>query len=71
MSDDGTQSSPPDPTRRKFLLTTGSGVAASMVAAYVPALANSAARADSAAAGTDDYIRSDAGPIHRRRMGLY
>ena len=41
MSDDDTQSCPPDPTRRKFLLTTGSSVAASMVAAYVPALANS------------------------------
>jgi len=41
MSDDDTQSYPPNPTRRKFLLTTGSSVAASMVAAYVPALANS------------------------------
>ena len=42
MSDDDSQSCPPDPTRRKFLVTTGSGVAGSLVAAYVPALANSA-----------------------------
>jgi xanthine dehydrogenase YagT iron-sulfur-binding subunit len=43
MSDDDTQSCPPDPTRRKFLLTTGSSVAASLAASYVPAFANSAA----------------------------
>jgi xanthine dehydrogenase YagT iron-sulfur-binding subunit len=43
MSDDDAQSCPPDPTRRKFLLTSGSSVAASLVTAYVPALANSAA----------------------------
>jgi xanthine dehydrogenase YagT iron-sulfur-binding subunit len=41
MSDDDPQSCPPDPTRRKFLLTTGSSVAASLVTAYVPALGNS------------------------------
>ena len=41
MSDDDPQSCPPDPTRRKFLLTTGSSVAAGLVTAYVPALANS------------------------------
>lgn len=41
MSDDDTQSCPSDPTRRKFLLTTGTSVAASLAAAYVPALANS------------------------------
>src|SRR5256885_12719979 len=52
MSDDDPQSCPPDPTRRKFLLTTGSSVAASLVGAYVPALANSAAgERDSASAG--------------------
>ena len=43
MSDDDLKSQPPDPTRRKFLLTTGSGVAATMVASYAPSLANSAA----------------------------
>ena len=42
MSDDDLQSQPPDPTRRKFLLTTGSGVAATMLASYAPSLANSA-----------------------------
>src|SRR5262244_1602173 len=41
MSDDDPQSCPPDPTRRKFLLTTGTSVAASLAAAYVPALASS------------------------------
>ena len=46
MSDHDSKSQPPDPTRRKFLLTTGSGVAAGMVAAYVPALAHSNAVAD-------------------------
>src|SRR6266436_2418044 len=39
MSDDDPESRPPSPTRRKFLLTSGSSVAASLVAAYVPALA--------------------------------
>jgi xanthine dehydrogenase YagT iron-sulfur-binding subunit len=54
MSDDDPQSSPPDPTRRKFLLTTGSSVAASLVTAYVPALANSTAGdSDSAAVGAN------------------
>ena len=43
MSDDYRESCPPKPTRRTFLLTTGSSVAASVVAAYVPAFANSAA----------------------------
>jgi len=43
MPDEDHQSRPSSPTRRKFLLTTGSGVAASVVAGYIPALANSAA----------------------------
>src|SRR5258708_33170096 len=43
MSDDDPKSRPPSPTRRKFLLTSGSGVAASLVAVYVPALAERAA----------------------------
>jgi xanthine dehydrogenase YagT iron-sulfur-binding subunit len=43
MPDEDQQSRPSSPTRRKFLLTTGSGVAASVVAGYIPALANSAA----------------------------
>jgi xanthine dehydrogenase YagT iron-sulfur-binding subunit len=43
MSDDDPKSRPPSPTRRKFLLTSGSSVAASLVAAYVPVSARDAA----------------------------
>src|SRR6478672_12529864 len=43
MSDDDPESLPPSPTRRKFLLTSGTSVAASLVAAYVPASAKNAA----------------------------
>lgn len=43
MTDDDRKSRPPGPTRRKFLVTSGSGVAASLVAGYVPALAKDAA----------------------------
>src|SRR5258706_9260299 len=43
MTDADPKWPPPFPTRRKFLLTTGSSVAASLVGAYVPAFANSAA----------------------------
>ena len=43
MSDKDFKMQPPDPTRRKFLLTSGSGVAASLVAGYVPVLAKSGA----------------------------
>src|ERR1043166_7012431 len=69
MSDDDTQSCPPDPTRRKFLLTTGSGVAASTVAAYVPALANSASgESTSASAGPGPNIEG-AVPITLRING--
>ena len=55
MSDDDPRSRPPGPTRRKFLLTSGTSVAASLVAAYVPASANSAA-------GDSDSAPSSAGP---------
>src|SRR5437016_5685080 len=69
MSDDDPQSCPPDPTRRKFLLTTGSSVAASLVTAYVPALANSSAgEDDSAAAGATPAIEG-AIPITLRING--
>jgi xanthine dehydrogenase YagT iron-sulfur-binding subunit len=57
MSDDDPQSGPSDPTRRKFLVTTGSSMAASLVAAYVPALGNSAAgESDSGSAGAGPNI---------------
>jgi xanthine dehydrogenase YagT iron-sulfur-binding subunit len=69
MSDDDPQSCPPDPTRRKFLLTTGSSVAASLVTAYVPVLANSTAgENDSAAAGATPAIEG-AIPITLRING--
>jgi xanthine dehydrogenase YagT iron-sulfur-binding subunit len=55
MSDDDPKSRPPSPTRRKFLLTSGSGVAASLVAAYVPASAK-------AAGGESDSAPTNAGP---------
>ena len=55
MSEDDPQSCPPDPTRRKFLLTTGSSVAASLAAASVPVLANRAA-------GEGESASADSGP---------
>jgi xanthine dehydrogenase YagT iron-sulfur-binding subunit len=48
MSDDDSESLLPSPTRRKFLLTSGSSVAASLVAAYVPASAKGSEVSDSA-----------------------
>ena len=55
MSHDDLKSHPPNPTRRRFLLTSGSGVAASLVAGYVPALARSAV-------GGSDSAPTDAAP---------
>ena len=69
MPDDDSQSCPPDPTRRKFLLTTGSSVAASLVATCVPALANSAAaESDSDLTETGPHIEG-AVPITLRING--
>jgi xanthine dehydrogenase YagT iron-sulfur-binding subunit len=69
MSDDDPQPCPADPTRRKFLLTTGSSVAASLVGAYVPALANSAAgESNSASTGEGPNIEG-AVPITLRING--
>ena len=48
MSPDQPASSPLKPTRRKFLLTTGSTAAASLIAAYVPPAANAAIEVESA-----------------------
>src|SRR5262245_14923660 len=51
MPDEDPHSCPPKPTRRKFLLTTASSVAATVIGAYVPALTNSVAgESDSASA---------------------
>jgi len=69
MSDDDLQSRPPSPTRREFLLTTGSGVAASVVAGYLPALANDGAReSDSTPANSRPTIEG-AVPITLRING--
>ena len=55
MSDDDPRSRPPGPTRRNFLLTSGTSVAASLVAAYVPASAKSTG-------GVSDSAPTAAGP---------
>jgi len=69
MSDDDPRSCPSDPTRRKFLVTTGSSVAASLVAGYVPALANSGAgESDSTSTGASPSIEG-AVPITLRING--
>src|SRR6185312_13267450 len=52
MSDD---SHTTNPTRRKFLLTSGTSVAAGLVAGYIPALANNAA-------GENQSTSASAGP---------
>jgi xanthine dehydrogenase YagT iron-sulfur-binding subunit len=54
MRHDNPQLGSSNPTRRTFLLTTGSTAAATVIAAYVPAHANSTAGpSDSPAAGAD------------------
>ena len=69
MSDDDPKSRPPSPTRRKFLLTSGSSVAASLVAGYVPTLAkDAAAESDSALADARPNIEG-AVPITLRING--
>ena len=69
MSDDDPKSRPPSPTRRKFLLTSGSGVAASLVAGYVPALVkDAAAESDSAPTSTAPTIEGSV-PITLRING--
>ncbi len=68
MTDDDPKSRPPSPSRRKFLLTSGSSVAASLVAGYVPALAKDDAGIESAPAGTGQNIEG-AVPITLRING--
>jgi xanthine dehydrogenase YagT iron-sulfur-binding subunit len=69
MSNDDRESFPSNPTRRKFLLTTGSSVAATMVGAYVPGVASSAAtESDSASASARPNIEG-AVPITLRING--
>ena len=69
MTDDDPKSRPPSPTRRKFLLTSGSSVAASLVAGYVPALARDGAeRIESGPTSTGQNIEG-AVPITLRING--
>jgi xanthine dehydrogenase YagT iron-sulfur-binding subunit len=69
MSDADPQSCPQNPTRRKFLSTTGCSVAASMVAGYVPALAESAAGMSDSASVSAANIEEGAVPITLRING--
>src|SRR5579862_10040256 len=70
MRDDDPQSGPSSTTRRTFLLTTGSTAAATIIAAYVPALANSpAGQSGSAAASADGPNIEGAVPITLRING--
>jgi xanthine dehydrogenase YagT iron-sulfur-binding subunit len=69
MSNDDLKSQLTDPTRRKFLLTSGSSVAASLLAAYVPAAAkNVAAENDSSPTSAGSNIEG-AVPITLRING--
>jgi xanthine dehydrogenase YagT iron-sulfur-binding subunit len=70
MRDDDPQSGPSNTTRRTFLLTTGSTAAATIIAAYVPAHANSpAGQSGSAAASADGPNIEGAVPITLRING--
>jgi xanthine dehydrogenase YagT iron-sulfur-binding subunit len=69
MSDKDLKTQPADPTRRKFLLTSGSGVAASLVAGYVPALAKDAAGEMDAARAVEGPNIEGAVPITLRING--
>jgi xanthine dehydrogenase YagT iron-sulfur-binding subunit len=69
MSDDDLEYLPPSSTRRKFLLTSGSSVAASLVAAYVPAAAKSATGMSDSAPTTSAPTIEGAVPITLRING--
>src|SRR3989454_1704833 len=67
---DDPHSGPSNPTRRTFLLTTGSSAAATIIAACVPAQANTTAgQSDSAAASADGPNIEGAVPITLRVNG--
>ena len=68
MSNGDPKSRPRSLTRRQFLLTSGSSVAASLVAGYVPALAKGAAESDSASDSAGSTIEG-AVPITLRING--
>jgi xanthine dehydrogenase YagT iron-sulfur-binding subunit len=67
---DKPKASPPTPTRREFLVTTGGTAAATFVAAYTPAFANTdAAQSGSAVADVDAPHIAGAVPITLRING--
>ena len=68
MSRDQPQPSPSNPTRRKFLLTTGSSAAASLIAAYVPPRANAATGVETTETGAPSI--EGAVPITLRINGI-
>src|SRR2546430_17254412 len=65
MSDDDPKSRPRNPTRRKFLLTSGSGVAASLVAGYVPAIAKGATEESTSALTEQPNVQGAVPPTLR------
>jgi len=69
MPDDDPQSGPSNPTRRTFLLTTGTTAAATAIAACVPALANSTAEQSVSAVASDGPNIEGAVPIRLRING--
>ena len=69
MSNNSRESLPSGPTRRKFLLTSGTSVAASLVAAYVPASAKSAAEMTDSVPISTGTIIEGAVPITLRING--
>ena len=69
MTDDDSKSRPPSPTRRKFLLTSGTSVAASLVAGYVPALAKDGAEGIESASTSTGQTIEGAVPITLRING--
>lgn len=69
MTDDDPKSCPPSHTRRQFLLTSGSSVAASLVAGYVPALAKDVAEGIESAPGSAVQNIEGAVPITLRING--
>src|SRR6266550_2150763 len=69
MPDDDPQSGPSNPTRRSFLLTTGSTAAATAIAACVPALANSTTEQSVSTVARDGPNIEGAVPITLRING--
>ena len=69
MPDDDPQSGPSDPTRRKFLKTSGTTAAATVIATYAPAFAQKATEQSSASATAEAPSIAGAVPIMLRING--